>query len=74
MHTLTCVKTPRSGYRIRVFLNGDYEFLSHMYGISGASGKTKKFYLYALLDNTKQENTAASTATSQKSSSKCHWQ
>lgn len=25
---------------VRVFLSGDYEFLSRMYGISGASGAT----------------------------------
>ena len=28
----------RRGKRIRVFLCGDYQFLSHMFGISGASG------------------------------------
>ena len=26
------------GKRIRVFLSGDYEFLTRMYGLSGASG------------------------------------
>ena len=26
-------------YTIRVFVDGDYEFLGKMYGISGASGK-----------------------------------
>jgi len=31
------------GYNIRVFLSGDYEFLSAMYGISGASGMLKAF-------------------------------
>ena len=27
-----------SGHRIRIFMFGDYEFLCHMYGLSGASG------------------------------------
>ena len=31
------------GYNIRVFLSGDYEFLSAMYGTSGASGMLKAF-------------------------------
>ena len=26
-------------FSIRVFLSGDYEFLCHMYGLSGASGR-----------------------------------
>ena len=28
---------------LRVFFSGDYEFLTAMYGLSGASGKTIKF-------------------------------
>ena len=28
-----------SGKKIKVFLCGDYEFLTRMYGLSGASGK-----------------------------------
>ena len=28
-----------SGRKINVFLRGDYEFLTRMYGLSGASGK-----------------------------------
>ena len=30
-------------WTIRVFFSGDYEFLTAMYGLSGASGKTIKF-------------------------------
>ena len=29
-------------YSFRIFMSGDYEFLSNMYGISGASGKLKQ--------------------------------
>lgn len=28
-------------YTIKVFQSGDYEYLCHMYGLSGASGKAK---------------------------------
>lgn len=31
---------------IRVFLSGDYEFLCHMYGLSGASGMCYGYYYY----------------------------
>ena len=34
----TCTHT--RGKRIRVFLSGDYEFLTRMYGLSGASGRS----------------------------------
>jgi hypothetical protein len=38
----TCVfvysVTPVRGKEIRLFMSGDYEFLSRMYGISGAQG------------------------------------
>ena len=27
------------GKKVRVFLSGDYEFLCHLFGLSGASGK-----------------------------------
>ena len=30
-------------WTIQVFFSGDYEFLTAMYGLSGASGKTIKF-------------------------------
>ena len=33
------------GKNIRVFLSGDYEFLSNMYGLSGASGKLLSTHL-----------------------------
>ena len=36
---------PFSGYTLCIFIDGDYEFLSKIYGISGASGKT---YMYTL--------------------------
>ena len=29
-------------HRVKVLLSGDYEFLCHMYGLSGASGKHKE--------------------------------
>ena len=31
---------------MRVFLCGDYQFLSHMFGISGASGTVRCTYMY----------------------------
>ena len=33
-----------NGYNIRVFISGDYEFLSPLYGFSGASGMLKAFF------------------------------
>ena len=33
-------------HTIRVFLSGDYEFLSRMYGLSWVSGMLKLIYIY----------------------------
>ena len=38
-----------SGYTLRVFIDGDYEFLSRIYGISGASGKKLHVHMYTYL-------------------------
>ena len=35
---LTILNSVGKEFSIRVFLSGDYEFLCHMYGLSGASG------------------------------------
>lgn len=34
-----------SEWNIKIFLSGDYEYLCKMYGLSGASGKTKDLNL-----------------------------
>ncbi|KAL5496438.1 hypothetical protein EMCRGX_G012721 [Ephydatia muelleri] len=39
------------GYNIRVFLSGDYEFLSAMYGTSGASGKQPCLWCLVTIDD-----------------------
>ena len=39
LHVCMHVNTQSRDYRFKVFLSNDYEFLSHMYGLSGASGK-----------------------------------
>ena len=39
VHTCVhCMYSFDRGKRIRVFLSGDYEFLTRVYGLSGASG------------------------------------
>eukprot|EP00731_Ephydatia_muelleri_P003032 Em0001g3032a len=42
------------GYNIRVFLSGDYEFLSAMYGTSGASGKQPCLWCLVTIDDLKE--------------------
>ena len=38
------------GYTVRLFMTGDYEFLTRMYGLSGASGKPNRYmYIYFFL-------------------------
>ena len=36
------------GKRIRIFMSGDYEFLSRMYGISGAQGTCINMHVHTL--------------------------
>ncbi len=32
-------------YKFHIFMSGDYEFLTSMYGLSGASGKHKQSFI-----------------------------
>lgn len=41
MHNKIRLSQNNRGKRVRIFLNGDYEFLCHMFGLSGASGMPK---------------------------------
>ena len=36
------------GKRIRIFMSGDYEFLSRMYGITGAQGTCINMHVHTL--------------------------
>ena len=45
LNNIIYIMLQHSEWNIKIFLSGDYEYLCKMYGLSGASGKTKNLNL-----------------------------